>query len=397
MKIKLYEKSEHISKINLARGTMIISLSFFLVSLFHALVIVDIDLTDLIVLLLCYAPVLIISFFFMQRNVNIKLPDINIIIIFWCIGLIGKLTSRSAYIKALIDTGSVYAVRNMESLSGGGWYSFLSIFFYPAFILIIICGIKYKFNLIFYVLSISLLIVDLLFLSMRMIPVYILLIAMLISFSSNSIKTSAKRICVFVLLFIPVFMITTQNKSSQGESLDWNNHLKHTISTQVVGIRQDILDVDKPDIVSAAIFLSHYLYHSTGEFSHYLKSQNLNLSDPNLLRLKNQFCPVLKCDYEEKIREIDSRYGVYKTFNYSLISDFGLYFCISFYTLLLIFLSIYFKQRYYSCLHIVIASVVILSPIENFLYTGLGLLQFGIIFVIVISSHVLTTSRDHKK
>lgn len=390
MKIKLYHQLSNNKTINLSQSCVIISLSFFIVSFLHSIFLVESDFIDNLVLLLCYLPVLVFSFFVVRRNIKLRFPDPNWLIFFWFAGIIGKSISRLGYINGLIEFGSVYSVRSMDSFSQGGWYSFLSVFFYPAFMLIIISSIKYKFNIIIYISAFLFLLIDLAFLSMRMVPVYILFIAMIVAFSRVTIFQSFKKIVVFIIIFVPLFMVTTQNKSAYGDMLNWNSHLRHTISTEVIPIKEDVLNIDKPPILSAGIFLSHYLYHSIGEFSNYIKSDYLNILELNVLRLKDQFCPILKCDYESQIRSIDKRYGVYKTFHYSMISDFGLACYIVISALIFVFILMFFLMKTYSAVHFVLIPVILLSPIENFLYTGLGLIQFGMVIFIVLLSKVFS-------
>lgn len=391
MAIQLYREIENQKPIKLKRAAILISLAFFLVSLNHLTFFINSSHLEIVTLLILYTPIFIFITFFLKDSTYLHLPSTHLILIFWTIGLIGKLTSRYDYIETLIAVRDVYTVRRDETLSQGGWYSYLSIFFYPSFILLLISSIKYKFNTAFYLVSLALLLSDLLLLSMRMVPMFIMFIWSIIYISQTPPRKAILRGLLLFFIFIPVFMVTTENKSYAGSNMDWGMHLEETISTQVVKFKPEILEAEMHQLGSAALFLSHYLYHSVGEFSNYLRSDYLNHSDINSYRLFNEFSPITSNSYSEKLKEIDPRYGVYKTLYYSLISDFGV---IGFLFLIIpsmLLLALLFKCNRYNSLHILILGIILLSPIENFIYTGLGLLQFSITALIVICSFLLQT------
>ncbi len=394
--MRLYYKEGVIESLRLRRASLIIASLFFIVSLFHSMLFVESSIIDFLVLLIIYLPILIFLCFFVKKNASLTLPNANLVLVFWLIGFFGKAISRFGYLQALISTGNVYLVRNLESLSQGGWYSYLSILFYPALLLMIISNHRYKYSFAFYFVSMAILLLDLVFLSMRMVPVFILFIWFIIFLSRAAYTKIVIRIITFAIVFIPVFMITTQNKSYDGDELDWNRHLKYTISTEVVKLKQSVIEIDKPNMVGASLFLSHYVYHSIGEFSNYLQSSYLNYSDVSPNRTFNQFCPVLKCSFENEIRYKDRRYGVYKTFHYSLISDFGLVPYLVFLLLLSIIVLVFFIYFKYNSVHVLILALVILSPIENFLYTGLGLMQFLMIFMMLFVSFLFNLFIEDK-
>lgn len=375
-----------------------INLFFFgvmLITIWHHLFFVDADILDSIVYGLIYLPICILLLLVSKLNRSFYLPNVKVILFFFVIGCIGKLVSRYQYANALLDVGNVYLVRNMEELGGGGWYSYFAIFFYPSVILLFFCSLKYKFNYILYIAIFGFALFDMLGVAMRMTPVFVLIFAFFIMFSNTKLKSLIFLSCILLLSVVWAFKFTTQLKSAYQEDMDWGRHLQNTISTEVVKIDKDILRANYDDLFYSYVFLSHYAYHPIGELSHYLNSKSINYNEPNLLRLKSQFCVLLKCNFEQEIRTIDSRYGVYKTFHYSMISDFGFAYYIPMYLVIYFLLIIFFFIRRYSFIHLFLLVILVLSPIENFFYTGMGVVQEMIILFIMVVSFFVTKRHDN--
>ena len=321
---------------------------------------------------------------------NFYFPNIQVVLFFFFVACIGKALSRYGYVSGLMQGVSVYSLRG-SSASLGGWYSYLAIFFYPSALLIFFLNIRYKFSYLIYFIIYSFILFDVFFLAMRMAPVFVLIFHFIIYLSHN-LKSKFiffKLICV-VFLLLCTFSYTTKIKSFDPDGFSWEVHLKNTISTQVVEFNSNFLGYES-DLANSYLFLSHYIFHPIGEFSHYLASSELNTNDLRFLKLKEEFCIVVGCDVSNEIRSLDNRYGVYKTGFFVFIFDYGLALGLLFVlTLVALFtcfraLKSHFGFGYFFSLYL-----LVLTPIENFLFTGLGLLQISCIFIITCTSTLLS-------
>lgn len=196
---------------------------------------------------------------------------------------------------------------------------------------------------------------------------------------------------IFVLLIVVIFKETTEMKAFNAEDFDWSVHLQSTISTQIVGISDWVIALDGFEYFKGYVFLSHYLYHSIGEFSTYLAADILNILDLNGQISKNATCSVLGCTLDEDFY----RAGVYKTIYFDFIYDFGVFYA-SFIlgTIFLFVFALSLSVKYFSVDIFVFLVIMMLSPIGNFFYGGLGIFQILCISVISLGSFLLSKNKS---
>ncbi|WP_186338592.1 hypothetical protein [Chromobacterium vaccinii] len=133
------------------------------------------------------------------------------------------------------------------------------------------------------------------------------------------------------------------------------------------------------------IFLFHYLTHSIAEVANVVSNSD-TLQLGHAYYLIDQLCGVGLCSRGDSALAIElanPRSGIYQTAWGSLIYDFG-FAGAAFIWILLVSLITFFQslQHYQVGPSVFVAAAIItLSPIENFLYNGLGLVQVFALFL----------------
>ncbi|MDP4491807.1 hypothetical protein [Vibrio sp. AH4] len=327
------------------------------------------------------------------NNIDIYSPRIEVVIIILLVATIGKCISRYGYISTWISSGLIDA---RESAGGGGIYSYLSIFFYPAAILFLtsarekIKAIDRKIIFFVYTIIFSFLLIDMIFVGTRNVPVFILLLYA-ISWDGRY-KISFKLLIsmsLLILAFLYMFHYTTSQRLI-GD-FDWRIHIENTISTQVLSVSPNVLDImdSYVSFLYPLLFLFHYLSHSISELA-FLINNAVGFGESQPAYLIVEFCSVSLCDksyYESLILENNIRSGVYQTLFASLFYDHGVIKSIIIVALLSFIntMAVIFLKKI-SVINYIFLIIVALSPIENYLYGGLGLIQISLIYVIYFIS-----------
>lgn len=369
-------------------------LSFvFVVQLTHLVFFVEFDTNNLIVLFFMYYFLfLLLLGYKVSVRKGVFLPSFNLGFVF-CIlllGFFGKLISRYDYINAWLIGGLRFA-RESEGTGGGGWYSYLSVLFYPAALLLPFCTKKYKRK---YKISLFLVatvcIIDFIFVGTRSAPIFVLLFFFMIS--APPFKKIKKRYFIFIFfLLIVIFNYSTSSRI--GEGFVWSEHLSHTVSTQVVVIKDDLFVFFDSyfNFGYPLIFFSHYLSHSIGEFAFLLMSDEFK-QFPLPAYVMADLCVTGFCDksyYEDVITAYNPRVGVYQTGLAALYFDFGYIGMIV--ISLFVPLSGLLLARLRSkppVVSFIILYIFILFPIENFVVGGLGLVQLLLLLILVFIANI---------
>lgn len=329
---------------------------------------------------------------FSIRDRKLRFPDVKLVLLLFGIGLIGKFASRLGYAVAYLEVPSVYELRNLAEVSGGGWYTWLAVLFYPACVLLFYCGLKYKIHPVFYVIALLFLAFDVLVVAMRMTPAFVALFGFLFLGALFPLRRLLVALLPIMLVLVVVFYHTTEMKLQSQDAINWENFLKATVSTDVAEIDQTILNKIDNGYVYSTVFLANYLFHPVAEFQHYLSSESVNWHTLRLLKLKGEFCVVTGCEVANEISRIDDRYGVYKTLFHSLIFDFGILWASA--ILLVVGIACYglFRLQMYGFVQMFILMIVLLSPIENFIMVGMGLVQEMVMLTMVALSGFVSCS-----
>lgn len=302
--------------------------------------------------------------------------------------LVFKISSRVPYIQNWFTDG-LLANRNSAELGMGGWYTYGSVFFYPLSILLAFCTLPCKIYRFLFIGVLTICCIDFIAMGTRNAPMFVLLFYLL----SINIQFKIKRAILLggglFFIFVAIFNYSTVNRThASGEgNFEWSELLQFTSSTEVLKIDNKIVTPISQSIpaLMPVIFLSHYLTHPISELSYFVSISG-ELSLAGFYGVKDQLCVVGACDRVESQQEIEKanpRAGVYQTIWTSLILDFGWAGAFFIYTMTVAFLYWLqtIHQRHLGISLVIFCQIIVVSPIENYLYNGLGLVQFSLIIL----------------
>ncbi len=312
------------------------------------------------------------------------------------IAFVFKMSSRMPYIQSWLSEG-LLATRHNTELGKGGWYTYGSMFFYPLSILLAFCTMPRSVYRILLLGVLAICSIDFIAMGTRNAPMFVMMFYLLSMNFQFQIKRALSMSVVLAIIFTTIFNYSTVNRSyASGEgNFDWQEFLKFTNSTEVLKIDSEIVALfskSTPNL-SPTIFLSHYLAHPISELNYFIDlSDRLPLG--GMYGVRDQICVVGTCDRAESQWEIEStnpRAGVYQTIWVSLILDFGWGGAIFIFALTVAMLyGIQRIQRYQLGISLVIfTQLIMLSPIENYLYNGLGLIHLILTFVSFLAMRFL--------
>lgn len=300
-----------------------------------------------------------------------------------------KISSRVPYIQNWLVEG-LLANRNNAELGIGGWYTYGSVFFYPLSILLAFCTMPRRIYHFLLIGVLSICLIDFIAIGTRNAPVFVLLFYLL---TINSRFNNGRFILssfVISTAFILIFNYSTINRThaSVEGSFEWMELLRFTNSTEVLRINnRNVSPISESiPVLMPVIFLSHYLTHPISELNYFLKISD-KLSLAGFYGVKDQFCVIGVCDRDESQQEIEKsnpRAGVYQTIWTSLILDFGWVGAFFVWTLTIAFLYFIqtFERNHLGIGLIIFTQIIMVSPIENYLYNGLGFVQFSFIILV---------------
>jgi hypothetical protein len=299
-----------------------------------------------------------------------------------------KLYSRSPYILSWMITG-LYETRKNENIGVGGLISYINIFFYPLSILLAFVKtpkLVYRWLMMCIIFMCC---IDFMILGTRNAPLFVLAFH-LFSYPHRLYRKNFIFLMGLVCVFVAIFSYTTVNRTQESQlgTFDWLVIFEFTGSTENLKINTNISKMlnENAPIFFPVIFLTHYVTHSIAEIA-LLVSNSADLSIGGGYYLTDQFCAVGICDRITSLAEIENvnpRAGIYQTVWGSLIFDFGLIGAITVWVLLILVMIIWqiYTGARLSPFTVLVAILVALSPIENYLYNGLGLVQIIMMFVV---------------
>jgi hypothetical protein len=186
-----------------------------------------------------------------------------------------------------------------------------------------------------------------------------------------------------VVLFTAMFAYSTEyrTQSSALDSFSWSILLENTISTQIVHIKPSVIsfcDNDAPYLFPY-LFLSHYITHAIGELA-YLISMIDTIDTGGANYFMREICAAGFCDqsiYSEAAEKLNIRGAVYTTILGSLIYDSSLPVAILMLIGFILFnMATIIATKRIGPLTVVIWVILSVASVENYFYTGLGLIQF---------------------
>lgn len=297
-----------------------------------------------------------------------------------------KLYSRAPYIANWLSEG-LRATRTNEDLASGS-LSIINVFFYPSAILLAFATIPRSAYVKLMACVGTMCVIDFIFLGTRNAPIFVLLFHVL----ASPVRVRFRQLVLLIILlmaFVVIFSYSTIYRTQESElgTFDWLVLFEFTGSTENLKIDPEIAQLlaNNAPILLPAVFLSHYLTHSVAELA-LLLSKSSELALGGAYYLMDQFCGIGICSRADSLSAIEGanpRAGIYQTAWGSIFFDFGLLGAAIVVTLLAV--SVIFWQRMHRyCLNpatALAALIVAISPIENFMYNGLGLPQVLTVFI----------------
>ena len=317
----------------------------------------------------------------------------KILTILLLIALVFKISSRVPYIQSWQAEG-LLSTRNNPELGNGGWYTYGSIFFYPLSILLALCSMPRLMFRLSLIGVLAICFIDYIVIGTRNVPTFVLVFYFLTTPIQFNFKRALLVGSVLAISFITIFNYSTINRlhASVNSSFNWIVLMKYTVSAEVLEFDEEFTaSIHKSmPILMPTIFLAHYLTHPISELNYFIdKSESLRLA--GFYGIKDQLCVIGACDRVKSQKEIERsnpRAGVYQTIWTSLILDFGWIGGVFIYvtTVLMLYGMQRTRPRQLGFSLVIFNQIIMLSPIENYLYNGLGfvqiLLPFFIIFII---------------
>lgn len=300
-----------------------------------------------------------------------------------------KLANRIPIAQVWLAEG-LYATRHSEELLGrGGWTSAINVFFYPSAILLAFCTLPRR---VYALLMSGVLImcaVDFIFIGTRNAPMFVLMLHVL-AMPFRLGRRNILKAGLAVVLVTAIFNYSTVHRTQDSAlgTFDWLTLFESTISTQVLTLNRATVEpiYESVPALMPAIFLSHYVSHPVAELN-YFAGRSDQIALGGLYGIKDQFCAVGVCNREESqyaMEAVNDRSGVYQTMWAGLLRDFGWLGAAGLFLLCLV--AVYGVQRMaprrLGVGVILVAQLIALSSIENYLFNGLGLVQILCIFVV---------------
>lgn len=377
-------------------------LNFFIalsvIQLFHLTVLSNISYSNVLVFFIIF----IIGYGFLNILVS-KIQDItqwpkfNIVLFIFLFSLtfiVTAIFSRLPYIMNFIEFG-MYETRNM-GLGNGGWYSYITIFFYPLSIMLAFVDIKRNWYYILFSLVFLMISIDLFILGTRGVPIFVLLFHFLIVKVNYKSLKSRLSLLIIGMLFVGTFNYQKISRNSPKTVIHAGNWGKRINTSRIfdnLKIKDSVIEYFRSNSLTIAfpiIYISQYLSHSIPDFNNMLALDRYHLLG-NLLYIKAEYCLVARCDRSEifsSIREVNPRAGLYQTLYSSLLIDFGFIGVFVIILLSLIYIARTSISSIFLSIAVYIGLIVSVSGVENYIYNGLGLARMLIFFILW---NVLTT------
>lgn len=323
----------------------------------------------------------------MLRVISLKIPDgdltipVNIrfftIIYLGCF-MVTMVFSRYAYITSFQLLGLLET--REAGLGGGGITSLITIWFYPLGILLAFLRIPKRTYLVLLVPLLVMMATDTIALGTRNIPFFVLL------FHLMTINRKLLRLRS-VILGIAIFagMIALVDYQTKGRSLntttvgfDWSRTLQLSRTFDKVPIKDEVISAASQwSALGPMVYLMNYISHSQAEFKFLIEQSSYGAFGTPDYTL-DEFCLVLRCDrgpLQEYIALENPSLGLYMTLFSVPLFDFGYVG-----TAIIIFCSgvmlLTLRAETTMPLLIFLGVVVVVGPVDNYVYNGLGLARF---------------------
>jgi hypothetical protein len=283
----------------------------------------------------------------------------------------------------------MYLTRENKELGSGGAYTFITVFFYPISMILAIIEINKKY--IYFIALLVILLIDIFILGTRGAPIFVILFHALFFKRRYSTKLFILGLFVSLFLLVNVFVYQTESRSLT-ESYDWKSTIEHSRLFDNLPVKDVYLEKEFSDTFYVALYISQYITHSISEFGYLLNKGSYGLVG-SFNYFLDEVCLVAMCDrseYQDNIKEINERHGLYQTLYSSLLFDFGYLGIFGIFFLICIVIILNSTISLY--LLVYISMVVVFSLIDNYVYNAIGLGRFllfvGILYILSINLRV---------
>ncbi|MBM4316177.1 MAG: hypothetical protein FJ116_01690 [Deltaproteobacteria bacterium] len=320
------------------------------------------------------------------RSINIKISEPYFLGLLTASFLATIFLSRYDYLREFL-IGGVLAARSSSTAGHGGWYSGLTICFYPLCALAAVTGMRRSTYLYTLVLLLVVATVDCYVLGTRNVPFF----ALLFHFLSFRGQFGKPLLLIGGLLGL-ISLVTLINYQTINRSLDplmggwnWSNTLKHTWIADSMPINENAFSLMEGtgSFLQPFLYLLLYVSHSIGECAEaFANMADKWLATPNYLL--DQVCLILQCNREpfaEAIKSNNLRTGLYQTLYVSLFYDFGF----GGFLAIILFVGLVLRLLVLNLvlpLIIYFSVILSISPIENYFYNGFGLGR-AVLFIVL--------------
>lgn len=298
------------------------------------------------------------------------------------------LFSRVPYILSFLKYG-IYFTRENTEVGNGGWYSALTVMFYPLCIVLAFVNIPRRQYYIYAAMMWCVISLDFLILGTRNAPIFVLLFHLL----TSRLKFTSLKMILIVTISI-VLLVLLFDWQSKARSLDtvtvgwsWAETLRYSWLMDHLRVPEEkIRAIDENfSLMMPAVFLLQYISHSIAVFSDLISTGQYDAFGC-LVYLFDQYSIVGggRASSAELIQAINRDSGLYQTLYSSLLIDFG---WVGVFLIAVILVLIYgfvgvscATISPYSIYFLVVLSV---SSVENYFYNGLTLWRFAVFLLLV--------------
>ena len=332
--------------------------------------------TIALVLFLFLATMLVFISPIKRREFSLKHE--KIFLIFFLLTFVSTiLASRLDYILSTITFG-LAETRNTVPSQAGGPFSFLNVFFYPLALVALLANWRQRLTMF---LLLPMLIIDVTFLGTRNSVFFVIAFWFIHSIPKLSIKKYALIGLLVTSTLLLAFEYTVFERSNVENERQqyWKSKIEYTNVGSLNSTNPDLHDLANKVHwgIYPASHLVAYLSHSTSEFVHFVREGEHEIF-PRLLHVQDKFLMATFQDrshVQEQLADAKVRSGFYQTMFATLQIELGVFW-------LPILLLLVFWLRFGGFVSEITGSyfvvVFALGLVENYLFTGLTIIRFGI-------------------
>ena len=351
----------------------------FALQLLYYLFIVEFEaiyLTTVTVLFLLLVMFLVFISPIEHREFSIKHE--KIFLIFFLLTFVSTiLSSRLDYILSTITFG-LAETRNSVPSKAGGTFSFLNAFFYPLALIALLTNWRQRLSIC---LLLPILVIDVIFLGTRNSVFFVIVFWFIHSVPKLSIKKYALLGLLIVSTLVLAFEYTVFERSAVGKERQqyWESKIDYTHVGSLNSTNPELHGLANKvhwGIYPTAHLIS-YLSHSTSEFVYFVREAEHKIL-PSFLHVQDKIRMATFQDrslVQEQLADAKGRYGFYQTMFATLQIELGVFWVPCLFILLLWFRFGGLVSKIAGSYFVVIFA---LGLVENYLFTGLTIIRFGI-------------------